>query len=81
MVLPVGFGETVEANAQVNLLSGKALKPPYCEKPARLGATHPEYDLAKALSLAGALEDEEILQKYNTLAGNLTAAYAVGRGI
>jgi hypothetical protein len=38
-------------------------KEPYREKPVSLGETRAGYDLTKALSLAGALEDEEILRK------------------
>ena len=43
--------------------SGSTRNVPYREKPTRLGEARAGYDLTKALSLAAALEDEEILRK------------------
>jgi hypothetical protein len=42
---------------------GSPRKGPYREQPTRLGGARADYDLTKALSLASALEDEEILAK------------------
>ena len=43
--------------------SSPTRKSAYREHPARLGEARAGYDLTKALSLASALEDEEILRK------------------
>ena len=43
--------------------SGSTRKPPDREKPTRLGEKRSGYDLTRPLSLAAALEDEEILRK------------------
>ena len=52
--------ETLERGLAV---TGPTRKQPYREKPSSLGETRAGYDLTKALSLAAALEDEEILRK------------------
>lgn len=44
----------------------KGPKKPYREKPRRLGEARAGFDLTKSLSLAAALEDEEILRKTKT---------------
>lgn len=44
-------------------LRGLRAKSPYRERPSRLGKARADCDLTKALSLAGALEDEAILHK------------------
>lgn len=43
--------------------SGMGARGPYRERPSRLGEARAGYDLTKALSLAAALEDEEIVRK------------------
>jgi hypothetical protein len=43
--------------------TASAVKKPFQETPYGLGETGRSYNLVKALSLAGALEDEEISQK------------------
>lgn len=41
----------------------KAIRKPFIEKPMRLGDSRVGYDLTRALSLAAAFEDEEVLRK------------------
>jgi hypothetical protein len=58
------FKQVVNETLERGLVaSGATRKEPYREKPTRLGETRAGYDLTKALSLAAALEDEEILRK------------------
>jgi hypothetical protein len=58
------FKQVVNETLERGLAStGTARKEPYREKPVSLGETLAGYDLTKTLSLAGALEDEEILRK------------------
>ena len=52
--------ETLERGLEA---SSPRRKIPYRERPSRLGEARAGYDLHKALSLAAALEDEEILRK------------------
>lgn len=58
------FKQVVNETLQRGLAeSGLRAKSPYRERPSQLGEARAGYDLTKALSLAAALEDEEILRK------------------
>ncbi|MDZ4728845.1 MAG: hypothetical protein SH820_02760 [Xanthomonadales bacterium] len=58
------FKQVVNETLELGLAaSGATRKQPYREKPTRLGEVRANYDLTKALSLAAALEDEELLRK------------------
>jgi len=58
------FKQVVNDTLERGLVEGgSSRKGPYRERPSRLGGARAGYDLTKALSLASALEDEEILAK------------------
>ena len=58
------FKQVVNETLKRGLVASRSTrKEPYREKPTRLGEARAGYDLTKALSLAAALEDEEILRK------------------
>lgn len=58
------FKQVVNDTLERGLAESRARrKSAYREQPSRLGEARAGYDLTKALSLASALEDEEILRK------------------
>lgn len=56
------FKQVLNAAVRAGLVSGRSQEPPYRLEPTELGVRS-GVDLTKALSLAAALEDEEILRR------------------
>lgn len=56
------FKHVLNAAVRAGLVSARTAEPPYRLEPTELGV-RPGVDLTKAMSLAAALEDEEILRK------------------
>ncbi len=56
------FKQVLNAAVRAGLMSGGPAEPPYRLEPTKLGV-RPGVDLTKALSLATALEDEEVSRR------------------